>query len=213
MLDLSDTARSIARDWSLGTLPYFAVPISGFVLGDLKDPALDACMTLKEMRAAPRPWPVQLDAGAPDERSVDLETLYAAHETRKEKRKNMKMEIDEEGEESSEGESEAEDQEMESDEGEPESAVDETSEEGPPSPEPEPKPKPKKVSFATKSQPAQPTRAAGSNPESALSKSKLAPKPKSKPPPAPRRVGNMVAKKPQVPKVAGEESYDFSKFF
>ncbi|CAE7144523.1 unnamed protein product [Rhizoctonia solani] len=67
VLDLSDTARSVARDWSLGTLPFYAAPPTSS--GAVEDPAVDACLSLKEFRAVPRAWSVQLDAGEPDERN------------------------------------------------------------------------------------------------------------------------------------------------
>ncbi|CAE6538003.1 unnamed protein product [Rhizoctonia solani] len=128
--DLSDTARSVVRDWSLGTLPYYAVPPTSNSTTRVESPALDACLSLKEFRAAPRAWPVQLEAGEPDQRTVELDVAYA-----------------------------------------------------PPA-----------------------------------SKSKPAPTTKSKPTlkATPRRIGNAStgkSKKPAVVNVAGEEGYDFSKFF
>ncbi|KAF8743373.1 GNL3L/Grn1 putative GTPase, partial [Rhizoctonia solani] len=214
-LDLSDTARSVARDWSLGTLPYYAVPpttSSPTVL--VGDPALDACLSSKEFRAAPRAWPVQLDAGEPDERSVELDMRYAVQGMESVKRRGEKMDIDGEEDEDDEDEgsdegsdedSEDEDEEMDSgeeDELEEESSEEEEEEELPP-----PKPKSKKVSFASKREPPTPASKPKSKPTSVL---------KSKPAPTPRRIGNASngkSKKPPVVNVAGEESYDFSKFF
>ncbi|KAG8762869.1 hypothetical protein FRC11_007467 [Ceratobasidium sp. 423] len=205
VLDLSDTARSVARDWSLGTLPFYAVPPASSPTTKVESPVLDACLSLKEFRAAPRAWPVQLDAGEPDERSVELDVAYAVLSVESVKRKGERMEVDgeegdseEEDEEGSGGEDE--DEEMGGAEG-GELDEDESSEEE----LPPPKPKSKKVSFATKPQPP-------------ASKSKPITTPKSKPTlkSTPRRIGNAStgkSKKPAVVNIAGEESYDFSKFF
>ncbi|QRW16185.1 GNL3L/Grn1 putative GTPase [Rhizoctonia solani] len=209
-LDLSDTARSVARDWSLGTLPYYAVPpttSSPTVL--VGDPALDACLSLKEFRAAPRAWPVQLDAGEPDERSVELDMRYAVQGVESVKRRGEKMDIDgeedeEDEDEGSDEDSEDEDEEMDSGE---EDELEDESEEEEEEELPPPKPKSKKVSFASKREPPTPASKPKSKPTSVL---------KSKPAPTPRRIGNASngkSKKPPVVNVAGEESYDFSKFF
>ncbi|KAF8681088.1 GNL3L/Grn1 putative GTPase [Rhizoctonia solani] len=209
-LDLSDTARSVARDWSLGTLPYYAVPpttSSPTVL--VGDPALDACLSLKEFRAAPRAWPVQLDVGEPDERSVELDMRYAVQGVESVKRRGEKMDIDgeedeEDEDEGSDEDSEDEDEEMDS--GEEDELEDESSEEEEEE-LPPPKAKSKKVSFASKREPPTPASKPKSKPTSVL---------KSKPAPTPRRIGNASngkSKKPPVVNVAGEESYDFSKFF
>ncbi|KAH7343612.1 P-loop containing nucleoside triphosphate hydrolase protein [Rhizoctonia solani] len=183
VLDLADTARSVARDWSLGTLPFYAVPPTTSAT-PVKDPGLGTCLSLKEFRAAPRAWPVQLDAGEPDERNVELDASYAVLGVESVKRKGEQMEIDGEEDEGSEDE-EDEDEEMGSVEEE----------------ELLPPKKSKKVSFATKPQPP-------------ASKSRSAPIPKPKPALTPRRIGNAgKAKKPTVVNVAGEEGYDFTKFF
>ncbi|KAF8759667.1 GNL3L/Grn1 putative GTPase [Rhizoctonia solani] len=172
------------------------------------DPALDACLSLKEFRAAPRAWPVQLDAGEPDERSVELDMRYAVQGVESVKRRGEKMDIDgeedeEDEDEGSDEDSEDEDEEMDSgEEDELEEVFEEEEEELPP-----PKPKSKKVSFASKREPPTPASKPKSKPTSVL---------KSKPAPTPRRIGNASngkSKKPPVVNVAGEESYDFSKFF
>ncbi|CAE6429739.1 unnamed protein product [Rhizoctonia solani] len=200
VLDLSDTARSVARDWSMGTLPFYAAPPTTSSTTTTEDPVLNACLSLKEFRAAPRAWPVQLDMGEPDERNVELDMPYAVLGVESVKSKGEKMEVDDEEDEDSEDEGsedeEDEDEEMGSAE-EDELEEDESSEEE----ELPPPKKSKKVSFATKPQPP-------------ASKSKSAPAPKPKPVLTPRRVGNAgKAKKPTVVNVAGEEGYDFSKFF
>ncbi|CAE6473458.1 unnamed protein product [Rhizoctonia solani] len=203
VLDLSDTARSVARDWSLGALPCYAVPpTTTNPTALLEDPTLDACLSLKEFRAPARAWPVQLDAGEPDERSVDLDMRYAVQGVESVKR-GEKMEVGDD-EDSDEQGSEDEDEEMESaEEDEPEE--DESSEEEEQTPPP--KPKSKKVSFANKREPPTLAYKPKSRPVSVL---------KSRPVPTPRRIGNASAgksKRPPVVNIAGEESYDFSKFF
>ncbi|CAE6482546.1 unnamed protein product [Rhizoctonia solani] len=192
ILDLSDTARSIARDWSLGTLPFYAVPPTSSTT--VQDPVLDACLSLKEFRAAPRAWPVQLDAGEPDERNVEVDVAYAVLGVESVQRME-KMEVDGEDEEE-EGSEEEEEEEMGS--AEDELDEDDSSEEELPPPK-----KAKKVAFAAKHQPP-----------ASKSKSAPAPKPALKPPP--RRIGNASmgkSKKPAVVNVAGEENYDFAQFF
>lgn len=227
--DLSDTARSIARDWNQGRLPFFAVPPTSSTPSTTpasSKPALDACLSLKEIRAAPRAWPVQLDAGTPDERDVALDAAFVVEKVERPAREEM-MEVDgedEDGDEEDELESgsedEDEDEEMESgSEDEDEDEDESEEEEDIPTPVLKRKSKalpthpPKKVSFATKHQP----------PSEPRPKSNTAPKPatksKSKPVPAPvpQRIGNVRAggkkQKAQVVSVNGEESYDFSQFF
>ncbi|QRV72572.1 GNL3L/Grn1 putative GTPase [Ceratobasidium sp. AG-Ba] len=200
--DLSDTARSIARDWSLGRLPYFAVPPTATTTTIASDPALDACMSLKEMRAPPRAWPVQLESGVPDERDVALDAVFVVEV--EERPRNARMEVDED-----EGESEDtdEDEEMESvesgSEDEDTSEEDEEEEEEESDDEPAPAPKPASVLKSKRPTPATKT------PKRVSFATKTA-----KPAPAPRRVGNAksIGKRAQVVN-AGEESYDFSKFF
>ncbi|CUA69570.1 hypothetical protein RSOLAG22IIIB_08577 [Rhizoctonia solani] len=204
VLDLPDTARSVARDWSLGSLPFYAVPPTSST-APVEDPVLDACPSLREFRAAPRAWPVQLDAGEPDEREVEVDVAYAILSVESARKKEEKMDVDgeNEDEESSEDEDQAtsQDEEMVSEEDQ----LDESSEEEELPPPPK---KPKKVLFAAKPLPP-----------ASKSKSKSTPtasKPVLKPTPAPRRIGNVSngkSKKPTVVNVAGEESYDFSQFF
>ncbi|KAG8679511.1 hypothetical protein FRC08_016937, partial [Ceratobasidium sp. 394] len=112
--DLSDTARSIARDWSLGRLGFFAVPPCMPAPASLaqSDPALEASMSLKEMRAPPRAWPVQLDSGAPDERDVALDAAFVVEQGERPVRIE-RMDVDEgEDDEDEESSSEDEDEEM-----------------------------------------------------------------------------------------------------
>ncbi|CAE6413487.1 unnamed protein product [Rhizoctonia solani] len=200
-LDLSDTARSVVRDWSLGSLPFYAVPPTSST--SVQDPVVDACLGLKEFRAAPRAWPVQLDAGEPDERSVEVDVAYPVLGVESVRRMD-KMEAEEVVEEDEGSDEEDEDEEMasEDDELEDESSEEDEEEELPP-----PK-KPKKVLFATTPLPP----ASKSKSPSTRTQSK----PALKPTPAPRRIGNAStgkSKKPTVVNVAGEENYDFSQFF
>ncbi|KAJ1308827.1 hypothetical protein OPQ81_004515 [Rhizoctonia solani] len=201
-LDLPDTARSVVRDWSLGTLPFYAVPPTSSTTTKVEDSTLEASLSLKEFRAAPRAWPVQLDAGELDQRSVELDVAYAVLGVESVQRmKGEKMDIDAGGDEGDEEEDSEDDQDEEMGSAEEaELEEDESSEEEEEEELPPPK-KSKKVSFATKPQPPTP-------------KSKSKPVPKSTP--IPRRIGNAStgkSKKPPVVNVAGEEGYDFSKFF
>ncbi|KAF8607903.1 hypothetical protein BDV93DRAFT_603659 [Ceratobasidium sp. AG-I] len=218
--DLSDTARSIARDWNQGRLPFFAVPPSSSNHSITTDPALEACLSLKEMRAAPRAWPIQLDAGAPDERDVALDAAFVVEKAEKPVREEL-MEVDREDEEDELESGEDEDEEMESgsEEDEEEDDEEESEEEDIPTPVLKRKSKTdlptrpaKKVSFATKHQPPSEPKLKSST----AAKPKPATKLKPKAAPVPQRIGNVRAggkKKAEVVSVVGEETYDFAKFF
>ncbi|KAG8747419.1 hypothetical protein FRC10_001090 [Ceratobasidium sp. 414] len=198
--DLSDTARSVARDWSQGRFAFFAVPPPIPAPTPVSpDPVLEASMSLKDMRAPPRAWPIQLDSGVPDERDVALDAAFVVEREERPARIERMDADEDEGEDSNSGD----DEEMESAESESEGSEDESEDEPTPAPVSALKTKrplptatrtPKKVSFATKQ----------------TSAVKPAPKPA-----APRRIGNAkpAGTKAQVVNIAGEENYDFSKFF
>ncbi|KAG8738582.1 hypothetical protein FRC12_016704 [Ceratobasidium sp. 428] len=206
--DLSDTARSIARDWSLSRLPFFAVPpppssSTGHTSSVQSEPAVEACLSLKEMRAPPRAWPVQLDAGSPDERDVALDAVFAVEREERPVRVE-RMDVDE-----VEGEGDSEDEDEEMDSAESGSDEDDSEEDGEES-ESEPAPAPVSA-LKTKRPPTTATR-----PPKKVSFAASKAKPTPKPVAPPRRIGNAKPggkNTPVVTSVAGEESYDFSKFF
>lgn len=184
------------------------------------DPALDACLSLKEMRAAPRAWPLQLDAGVPDERDVALDAVFVVEKAEKPTREEAMDVVGADDEDELESDDEDEEVESGSEEDDSEDEDEEESEEEDiPTPVLKRKSKTdlparptKKVSFATKHQPPSEPK-----PKSSTAvKPKPATKQKPKPAPAPQRIGNVRAggkKKAEVVSVAGEETYDFSKFF